>query len=44
MEDVMLDDMVCTVTEGEPQIRAGEMDFTAKDVPAVMRVINLRTA
>ena len=29
--DVMLDDMVCTVTEGELQITAGEMDFTAKD-------------
>jgi quercetin dioxygenase-like cupin family protein len=29
--DVMLDDMVCTVTEGELQITAGDMDFTAKD-------------
>lgn len=29
--DPMLDDMVCTVTEGELQITAGDMDFTAKD-------------
>jgi len=29
--DVMADDMVCTVTEGELQITAGEADFTAKD-------------
>jgi hypothetical protein len=62
--DVMMDDMVCTVTEGELAIVAGELDFTAKEgdvwscvkgstresatnngtVPAVMRVINLRTA
>ena len=62
--DVMVDDMVCTVTEGELEIVAGDMAFTAKEgdvwscakgstresavnngaVPAVMRVINLRTA
>ncbi len=62
--DVMMDDMVCTVTEGELAIKAGELDFVAKEgdvwscakgstresatnngtVPAVMRVINLRTA
>jgi quercetin dioxygenase-like cupin family protein len=29
--DVMADDMVCTVTEGELQITAGDMNFTAKD-------------
>jgi hypothetical protein len=29
--DVMMDDMVCTVTEGELQIKAGEKDFTAKE-------------
>ena len=29
--DVMVDDMVCTITEGELQITAGEMSFTAKD-------------
>jgi quercetin dioxygenase-like cupin family protein len=29
--DVMADDMVCTVTEGELQITAGDMDFTAKE-------------
>ncbi len=29
--DVMADDMVCTVTEGELEITAGEMTFTAKD-------------
>jgi quercetin dioxygenase-like cupin family protein len=28
--DVMADDMVCTVTEGELQIKAGDMDFAAK--------------
>lgn len=28
--DVMADDMVCTVTEGELQIKAGDMDFPAK--------------
>ena len=62
--DVMMDDMVCTVTEGELQIVAGDMEFTAKasdvwscakgstkesavnngTVPAIMRVINMRTA
>ena len=62
--DVMVDDMVCTVTERELEITAGDMAFTAKEgdvwscakgstresavnngtVPAVMRVINLRTA
>lgn len=62
--DVMLDDMVCTVTEGELAITAGDMEFVAKQgdvwscakgstressanngtVPAVMRVINLRSA
>ena len=29
--DVMADDMVCTVTEGELQVTAGEMEFTAKE-------------
>ena len=29
--DVMADDMVCTVTEGELQITAGDMEFTAKE-------------
>jgi|SRR5688572_22445485 len=29
--DVMADDMVCTVTEGELQIVAGDMDFTAQE-------------
>ena len=29
--DVMMDDMVCTVTEGQLQIKAGEQDFTAKE-------------
>ena len=29
--DVMMDDMVCTVTEGELAIKAGELDFTAKE-------------
>ena len=29
--DVMMDDMVCTVTEGELEIKAGEMDFVAKE-------------
>ena len=29
--DVMVDDMVCTVTEGELQIVAGDMEFTAKE-------------
>ena len=29
--DVMMDDMVCTVTEGELHIVAGELDFTAKE-------------
>ena len=29
--DVMADDMVCTVTEGELQIVAGDMEFTAKE-------------
>jgi hypothetical protein len=29
--DVMMDDMVCTVTEGELAIVAGELDFTAKE-------------
>jgi hypothetical protein len=29
--DVMMDDMVCTVTEGELHIKAGEQDFTAKE-------------
>lgn len=29
--DVMLDDMVCTVTEGELEIVAGDMKFTAKE-------------
>src|SRR5687767_14999566 len=28
--DVMADDMVCTVTEGELQIEAGDMKFAAK--------------
>jgi quercetin dioxygenase-like cupin family protein len=62
--DPMMDDMVCTVTEGELAVTAGDEDFVAKEgdvwscakgstresatnngtVPAVMRVINLRTA
>ncbi|WP_292164795.1 hypothetical protein [Mesorhizobium sp.] len=29
--DVMIDDMVCTVTEGEPEVTAGDMKFTAKE-------------
>ncbi len=29
--DVMMDDMVCTVTEGELAISAGDMDFVAKE-------------
>ncbi|GLS30907.1 hypothetical protein GCM10007937_26160 [Mesorhizobium albiziae] len=29
--DVMMDDMVCTVTEGELEIKAGDMDFVAKE-------------
>ena len=29
--DVMADDMVCTVTEGELQVTAGDMKFTAKE-------------
>jgi quercetin dioxygenase-like cupin family protein len=29
--DPMLDDMVCTVTEGELQITAGDMEFAAKE-------------
>ena len=29
--DVMADDMVCTVTEGELQIEAGDMKFIAKE-------------
>ena len=29
--DVMADDMVCTVSEGELEITAGDMKFTAKD-------------
>ena len=29
--DVMQDDMVCTVTEGELQVTAGDMEFTAKE-------------
>ena len=29
--DVMADDMVCTVTEGELQVTAGDMEFTAKE-------------
>jgi hypothetical protein len=29
--DVMMDDMVCTVTEGELAIKAGEQDFVAKE-------------
>ena len=29
--DVMVDDMVCTVTEGELQVAAGDMEFTAKE-------------
>lgn len=29
--DVMMDDMVCTVTEGELAIKAGDLDFTAKE-------------
>jgi quercetin dioxygenase-like cupin family protein len=29
--DVMMDDMVCTVTEGELQVTAGDMEFTAKE-------------
>jgi quercetin dioxygenase-like cupin family protein len=29
--DVMADDMVCTVTEGELQVVAGDMEFTAKE-------------
>jgi quercetin dioxygenase-like cupin family protein len=29
--DVMADDMVCTVTEGELAIKAGDMDFVAKE-------------
>jgi hypothetical protein len=29
--DVMADDMVCTVTEGELEIVAGDMGFTAKE-------------
>ena len=29
--DVMADDMVCTVTEGELQVTAGDMQFTAKE-------------
>ena len=29
--DVMMDDMVCTVIEGELQVTAGEKEFTAKE-------------
>ncbi|MUT27328.1 MULTISPECIES: hypothetical protein [Mesorhizobium] len=29
--DVMTDDMVCTVTEGELEVTAGDMKFTAKE-------------
>ena len=29
--DVMADDMVCTVTEGELEVTAGDMTFTAKE-------------
>ena len=29
--DVMADDMVCTVTEGELLVTAGDMEFTAKE-------------
>ena len=29
--DVMMDHMVCTVSEGELQIKADEMEFTAKE-------------
>ena len=29
--DVMADDMVCTVTEGELQVTAGDKEFTAKN-------------
>ncbi|MDG4854076.1 MULTISPECIES: hypothetical protein [unclassified Mesorhizobium] len=29
--DVMADDMVCTVTEGELEVTAGDMKFTAKE-------------
>lgn len=29
--DVMMDDMVCTVTEGELHVVAGDMDFIAKE-------------